>query len=184
MKGKLTQNELKKHLHYDPDTGLFTWLVKSNSHVNIGDVAGSLSSVDGYIRIGINGKGYLAHRLACLYMEGYLPEYEVDHKFGIRHDNRWTELLHVTKSCNLQNQKIRKDNTSGFPGVSWYKWTKTWVSNIKIDKKRINLGYYNTPLDAALARFTFEVWCDKWKCNYRSELVKAIKDIWPEFNTK
>jgi len=180
MKVELTQKELKRKLHYNPKTGIFTWLIKNSNRILIGSIAGCLCS-DGYIRIGINGKNYSAHRLAHLYMKGYWPEHEIDHKFGIRDDNRWLKIQHVTKSCNLQNQKISKNNTSGFPGVTLDKRTKMWQSQIKVNYKLIKLGLYNDPLEAALARFTFEMQCSQWTCNYRSELVKAIKNAWPEF---
>jgi hypothetical protein len=174
----LTQAELKRQLHYDPETGIFTWLV-SNNQVKVGDVAGYLH--DGYIRIGINQKQYMAHRLAHLYMEGYFPEHQMDHNLGIKDDNRWSEIKHVTTSCNMQNKKINKRNKSGFPGVSLSGRGKKWKSKIVIDKKHITLGYYKDPLEAALARFTVEQQCSKWTCNYRSYLVKAIKAVWPEF---
>jgi hypothetical protein len=181
MKEKLTQSELKRQLHYDPDTGIFTWKVKKQ-RVNIGDVAGNLNKLSGYINIKLNGIQYKAHRLAWLYMEGYFPEHHIDHKFGIKDDNRWNKIKHVTRSCNMQNQKINSRNTSGFPGVSWHKRDQIWLSYIGLNDKLISLGAYDDPLEAALARFTFEEQCPQWKCNYRSKLVKAIKNAWPEFN--
>lgn len=180
MKNKLTQTELKRQLHYNPDTGLFTWLVNKKGKVRIGDIAGCLNK-DGYVFIGINGNDYYAHRLAHLYMEGYWPEHGMDHKFGIKDDNRWSEINHTTQMCNLQNQKINKNNTSGFPGVVWHKAVEKWLARITLDNKKIHLGYYKTPLDAALARFTFEMQCPLWKCDYQSSLAKAIKIAWPEF---
>lgn len=182
MKSKLTQAELKRQLHYDPETGIFTWLVNKRGCAKIGGVAGTLAR-EGYIRITIKGKGYKAHRLACLYMEGYWPEHQMDHKFGVRYDNRWSELQHVTQSCNMQNQKTRNDNKSGFPGVSWDKQRRKWVSQICVMGKHIFIGRYNDQLEAALARYTVEDQCSKWVCNYRSELVKSIKGVWPEFKT-
>jgi hypothetical protein len=180
MKGELTQIELKRQLHYDPKTGEFTWLISNGPRVKVGDIAGCLNNY-GYICIGINGKSYKAQRLAYLYMEGYFPEYEIDHKFGIRDDNRWSKIQHVTPTCNRQNQKVNKNNKSGFTGVSWSGQRKKWVGKIRINYKIIYLGFYDNPLEAALARFTFEVQCPLWKCNYRSELVKAIKRAWPGF---
>lgn len=179
----LTQNELKQLLHYDPKTGIFTWLVSKSGNYGIGSIAGYLDKniKSGYNIIKIQGKKYPSHRLAWLYMEGYLPEYQIDHKNGIRDDNRWENLRHVTNVCNLQNQKLSSGNSSGFPGVVWHKRNHKWVSQITVNKKQLHLGYYNTPLDAALARFTIEIQCPNWTCNYRSELVKSILLDWPEF---
>ena len=177
---ELTQKELKDILDYNPDTGVFRWKVSASSRAMAGYVAGALDH-DGYVNIMYKYKLYKAHRLAFLYMGGYFPEYDVDHKNGIVNDNRWSNLRHASRSCNLQNQKISLNNKSGFPGVGWNKHSKKWWTRIHIKGKSICLGYYDSALEAALARFTAEVWGDGWTCNYRSELVRAIKKAWPEF---
>jgi hypothetical protein len=177
---ELTQEELIRLLDYYPDTGIFVWKVDRGRGVKAGTEAGTMNP-NGYLSVGINGRIYLLHRLAFLGMEGYMPEYDVDHLNGITNDNRWLNLRHTTRSCNLQNQKLRSTNKSGFPGVSWNKQAKKWNSQISLNCKIIRLGLYNDVLEAALARFTFEEQCSKWTCNYRSELVKSIKAYWPEF---
>lgn len=179
---KITQNKLKEILDYNPKTGIFIWKVSFANNINKGEIAGCVNG-NGYIQISIKGKLYLAHRLAFLYMKGYFPEFDVDHKKGIKTDNRWKNIRHATKSCNLQNQKMDLRNKSGFPGVFWCKRNKKWKAQIGINKKTISLGYYESSLEAALARFTAEVWDDEWTCNYRSELVKAIKKEWSGFKT-
>jgi len=176
----LTQSRLKEVLSYDPDSGKFTWKINRGS-MKAGSVAGYLDSSNGYICIRLDGKLYKAHRLAWFYTHGYDPENQIDHKNGIRDDNRITNLREVSPSCNLQNQRTRSTNTSGFPGVHWNKQAKKWQAYIYIQGKRYSLGYHDTALDAALARYTEEVWNSKWTCNHRSELVKAIKTHWPKF---
>lgn len=58
----------------------------------------------------------------------------------------------VTKTIQSRNtQKLRKDNSSGYRGVSWHKRDLVWNAKISVDKKRIHLGYFNTALDGALA---------------------------------
>ena len=125
MSKTLTQNRLKELLHYDPETGIFTWRV-SRRGAKSGSVAGVHDN--GYIRIKIDYELYLAHRLTFLYMEGYFPEYHVDHKNRIRDDNRWSNLRHVSRQCNQRNASIAKDNTSGITGVCWHKNNKKWIS--------------------------------------------------------
>ena len=177
---RLTRDRLKELLDYDPETGEFVWRINV-SNVKAGSVAGSFNSY-GYIRIMVDGEKYLAHRLAWLYMRGYDPENQIDHLNGIRNDNRIENLREVSQSCNLQNTKVQSNNTSGFPGVCWHKQNRKWKAQIQIQGKKHHLGYHDTALDAALARYTEEVWNSNWTCNHRSELIKAIKETWPEFN--
>jgi len=179
----ITQARLKELLSYDPDSGIFTWKINRTGAAKAGSVAGNLNSSTGYIHIKIDGKAYQAHRLAWLYIYGYLPENQIDHLNGIRDDNRITNLREVSRVCNMQNQKTRSDNRSGFAGVYWDKQHRKWKAYITIQGKVHSLGYYDTALDAALARYTEEVWNPKWTCNHRSELVKAIKTHWPEFQS-
>lgn len=181
VKDSLTQEQLKRALHYNPDTGEFTWVMPFSRKIAPGSRAGCKNS-EGYIIIGVNGKRYHAHRLAWLYMEGYFPEHQIDHKKGIRDDNRWSQISHATHACNMQNTKISKNNTSGFPGVYRNDTKGRWRASISIGGKTLFCGLYENALDAALARFAVEQQCSKWTCNHRSELARAIKATWSEFN--
>ena len=178
----INQKKLKEHLNYNTETGVFTRLVSSSASVKVGDVAGSLSG--GYIRIVVNGKRHLAHRLAWLYIYGYFPENDIDHKNGIKEDNRLSNLREASRSCNNQNQRVSSRNTSGYPGVYWHKTVKKWTASIRINSKNYHLGCHETPLDAGLARLTEEVWNINWQCNHRGELVKKIKASFHKFNEK
>ena len=87
MRDAITEARLKERLHYDPDTGIFTWLKMSRQPKRLGSVAGG--RCDGYIQIYLDGLIYRAHRLAWLYMTGEWPVGYLDHKNGVRDDNRW-----------------------------------------------------------------------------------------------
>lgn len=148
----LTQSELKALLDYNPDTGIFTWLVRPNNFVKIGQVAGALNG-RGYLTIRVNYVHYPAHRLAFLWMIGTWPKNETDHINGVRTDNRWTNLRDVTKSENIQNLGgPRADNASGFIGVHFAKDRGAWRAGIRVNGKHHNLGYFNTP-EAAHAAY-------------------------------
>ena len=108
----INQKQLKEVLHYDPLSGIFIWKIKSARCIQIGDIAGYKDH--GYIRIEINHKAYFANRLAFLYMEGYFPEGDVDHKDRIKDNNKWNNLRHVTRSCNMRNTKVFSTNTLEF----------------------------------------------------------------------
>lgn len=150
----LTQEFLKQHLSYNKDTGLFTWLKinKYTKKIKIGDIAGSLD-IDGYLRIGIFYKPYLAHRLAWLYVYGEWPKNQIDHINGIRNDNRIENLRDVSQRENCQNRLIHRN---GKLVGSWFDKTKNkWQATIRINKKQINLGYYTTQQEAHEAYLKF-----------------------------
>jgi hypothetical protein len=54
-------------------------------------------------------------------------------------------------SQNQGNVGIRKDNTSGFKGVSWNKQSKKWLAYINRDGKRDRLGLFDDIEDAKRA---------------------------------
>ncbi len=146
---EITQEYLKSILHYDPETGIFTWLKSYHSH-RIGKIAGSLDR-QGYWNIHIDYKKIRYHRLAFLYMTGKWPKEQVDHINRIRNDNRWCNLREVTKLQNRMNCSFQRDSTSGYKGVSWNNFHQKWMSYININKKKVHLGYFSTKEEAARA---------------------------------
>jgi hypothetical protein len=63
-----------------------------------------------------------------------------------------TNIRWADKTTQAVNQRIQKNNTSGFVGINWYKITSKWVSKIKVNKVDINLGYFNSKEEAVQAR--------------------------------
>lgn len=169
----MTQERLKEVLSYDPGTGVFVWLKTTSNRVSVGDYAGWISD-SGYLITNVDGEKHRCHRLAFLYMEGYFPEHAVDHINGIRDDNRWCNLRHVTKSCNMQNAAIPKNNTSGYMGVDFRKSRGKWRSRITVNGRIYSLGLYHTALDAALARIAAEDCMPDWHCDERCENRKKV----------
>lgn len=149
----LTQARLKELLHYDPETGIFTWLVIANNNkALVGTVAGSLNK-PGYMMIGVDRKRYLAHRLAFLYMTGEWPSEQVDHINGERTDNRWCNLRAATEGENKHNiGGPPRTNTSGYLGVSWDKSRGKWRAHIYLRNVQHHLGRFTTP-EAAHAAY-------------------------------
>jgi len=150
----VNQEELKELLHYNPGTGIFTWLVNRTGGVKAGDVPCYKS--DGYIQISVNNKDYKAHRLAFFYMTGDWPKEQIDHKNHVRDDNRWVNLREATHQENQKNRTISKNNTSGVMGVCWNKKRKKWESNIWINGKQKHLGRFNDKFEAACSRKSAE----------------------------
>jgi hypothetical protein len=145
----LDHRYLKEILHYDPETGIFQWLVKKSRRTSIGSVAGTITH--GYLSIKIDGKIYLNHRLAWLYVHSTWPQYEIDHIDGDKLNNRLENLRDATHKQNTENQKLLPSNKSGHRGVSWSQKGKKWRAYLKNNGKTIHLGYYEKLEDAALA---------------------------------
>ena len=152
----ITQERLKEVLHYDPNTGIFTWLTSTSNSHKIGDVAGGITH-SGYYRISISNKLYYAHRLAWLYMYGELPKGSIDHINRATGDNRIENLRDVDHKINMKNTKRREDNTSGATGVRLHKRSGKWTARIYVNGKEIHLGYYTDKAKAIAKRRMAEV---------------------------
>lgn len=145
----LTQERLKELLDYDPDTGIFLWKVSRYSEC-IGKEAGSVAITDGYRRIALDGKKYLAHRLAWLFVYGVWPTNQIDHIDHNKSRNKISNLRDVTNGENQQNQiKPQKHNHAGKLGVRHR--NGKYQAQIKIDGKSKHLGSYSTADEAHLA---------------------------------
>jgi len=171
-RNKLTQNRLKELLYYNPDTGIFTWRI-SKPGITKGAVAGCLNN--GYINIMVDRLPYLAHRLAFLYMLGYFPENEVDHKHRNRSDNRWSKIREVSHSCNAQNIGNPCNNTSGVKGVYYLKSRCKWSAFIYINNKCKSLGNSVDFDEAVCTRLAAEQCLDWSSCDTNSPAFDYVE---------
>lgn len=146
----ITQKELKSILNYNPDTGIFTWAIKPNRSIKIGDIAGSLEG-RGYHRIMLNRKAYKTHRLAWLYVYGEFPLNEIDHIDQNKTNNKINNLRECSRGNNNCNILNRKNNKSGYKGVSWNKAKGKWISQIQSNKQKIFLGSFDCQKKAHIA---------------------------------
>ncbi len=151
----ITKSLLRKLFDYDKEKGVLIRKVRTSVAVGIGDISGS-AGIDGYIRVRVNGKLYLSHRIMWLYEHGKLPEHQIDHINHNKSDNRLCNLRAVTHSGNQRNASVRKDNTSGISGVSLCKRENKWVASIGLHGKRKFLGYYLEIFDAICAKKSAE----------------------------
>ena len=140
---ELTQELLKEWVQYNHETGIFTWKrhIKPNK---IGKVVGSFTH--GYLETYFppTRKNYSLHRLAWLYLYGKWPDYDIDHINGDRADNRLENLRDVSRKLNSHNSSIRKNNTTGFPGVVYIKTTGKFRAGLRVKGKVRHLGVFET----------------------------------------
>ena len=80
---------------------------------------------------------------------------EVDHEDGNGLNNQRYNIRDSTRIQNNYNKDKRKDNTSGYKGItlikSKYDLTKPWRAQIQENKKPRKLGYYATAVEVAMA---------------------------------
>lgn len=132
---------LKENLHYDRETGVFLWVGGMN--VRTGERAGT-TTFWGYRQIEICQQFFMAHHLAWFYVHGRWPAPEIDHRNGIRDDNRFDNLREATRSQQGANSKRSKANTSGFKGVIYRPHAKAFRAYITLNRRQRHLGYFPT----------------------------------------
>jgi hypothetical protein len=147
MKICLTQERLKELLIYAPETGRFYWR-KQHGPVNAGSEAGNTRSA-GYRLIAIDKHLHYAHRLAWLYVYGVHPTGDIDHDNGNPADNSIANLRDLPRNKNAHRARRRR-NPSGFRGVSRSSPGR-WRARITLNGRRVCLGSYKTPEEAARA---------------------------------
>jgi len=140
---------LRELFSYNPETGEIRRILPSKKS-KVGDLVGGIAP-NGYWRIKLGRVHLYSHRVAWAMMTGEWPEWQIDHKDGVRRNNRWSNLRAATSSHNNQNQRLLGRNTSGHKGVYWHKAKQHWVARIGHNGKRYSLGCYSTVEDAAAA---------------------------------
>lgn len=162
----ISQEELARLLIYNPATGEFFWQARTPDMFKDGrhsaertcnnwnsqfanQPAGSPMS-KGYIQIRIWWRSYLAHRVAWAMTHGEWPS-EIDHKDRNPASNRLDNLRPADRSFNMHNTKTRAN--MHYPGVSRLSGNRPnpWQASICFNKKRVCLGNFPTPEQAAHA---------------------------------
>jgi hypothetical protein len=162
-KADLTAERLREILHYDKDTGSFTWAHDVRcGHRNEqlkyrkGSSAGYVNK-QGYLMICIEQRSYRAHRLAWHHVTGEWPTSLLDHKNEQKADNKWDNLRLADKSLNsLNRRKPPANNTSGYKGVTFHAASGLWKASLVVQGKTHSLRYHKTPELAYAARVAAE----------------------------
>ena len=152
LKTDLTQEIIKRFLDYDPETGVFTWIISPKYNIYAGTRAG-LTTKRGCRVIGVAGFGQVKeHHLVWLYVFGRWPYYDkvIDHINGNPQDNRFSNLREVSRSVNSQNMRMHRE---GRAAIHFDKSRKKWMSYINSNGKRTYLGRFVDKRDAEKAYF-------------------------------
>jgi hypothetical protein len=139
----ISVEELRKRLHYNPDTGEFRRCGKDRWGM-IHPPTGSVNT-NGYAYIGVNYQRYPMHRLAWFMTHGVWPTGQVDHMDGDRLNNHIANLREVSHSANQHNVAKRKRPTSSrFLGVYRCKRSGRWRAQIGLNGKQQYLGTFTS----------------------------------------
>lgn len=159
---------LKKRVEqcFEYRDGYLIWKVSPNNRNKVGSVAGCADN-NGYILVGLDRRLHKAHRLIFLLHHGYLPEH-IDHINGNPADNRIENLRAATMTQNMRNKALQRNNTSGCKGVVFNKNNSKWMVNLRLNKLRYFLGYYEDKELADLVASSFREKYHGEFCNHGS----------------
>jgi hypothetical protein len=149
-KHPLTHKRLLELLHFNPETGVFTWKITHRGRVKAGSIAGGPHS-GGCLEIRIGGGRYRAHRLAWFYVHKRWPKREIDHIDLDPTNNVLNNLREATHQQNMCNVGLLSTNKTGFRGVSYCKSKGKFVAQIEVKGEHKFLGHWPIPEMAALA---------------------------------
>lgn len=153
----LTQETLRSILHYEPGTGMFTWIARPGEKAwnarHAGKPAGYVWRASprlSYRCIRVFDWPFLAHRIAWLYMVGEWPENVIDHIDCDGLNNSFRNLRAATFAQNLANMRRPITNSTGFKGVSPAHGGK-FRATIRIGGKQKWIGVFDKPEEAHAA---------------------------------
>ena len=130
-----------------------------------GQRVGTLNN-SGYLKVCLDYKNYLVHRLIFLMHHGYLPDV-IDHIDQNKLNNKIENLRHANQEINTWNRGKQANNTSGYRGVSWNKHAGKWHAYIKVKGHRHHLGLFE---DIEEARLVYE----QARVDFRTDEMSAI----------
>lgn len=145
---------LRELFSYDPATGVVTRRVDVGCRIKAGAIVGkTLNKTHGYRTVGIEGKTYLLHHVIWCMETGEWPSDQIDHRDGVRSNNRWRNLREASNGQNQQNTKIREGTICGLTGVRYSPSRKKnpYRATITADGVVISLGSFATPGEAHAA---------------------------------
>lgn len=97
---------------------------------------------------------HLVHRLIWEAFNGAIGSgMEIDHIDRNPRNNRLDNLRLATRTENARNNSGHKRSLSTHVGVSFHKRRNKWQATIRVEKRLIHLGYFDTEENAAQVRY-------------------------------
>ena len=140
--GQSTINGLTKHRLYN------TWQHMINRCNNI--------NADNYKYYGEKGVAVCDEWLS---LENFIEDMYPTYKEGLTLDRENNDIGYNKSNCRWANRKTQSrntsrlisTNTSGYRGVSFHKRIQKFISQICVNFKKVHLGYFKDPIEAAKA---------------------------------
>lgn len=111
----------------------------------------------GYLHVSlyINGKKKttLVHKLVAeAFLEKPGEKLQVDHIDQVKTNNAAWNLRYCTSRANMLNIGVKRNNSSGFIGVTWHQRDKRWQASTSVEGKNTYLGIFQDAETAARIR--------------------------------
>lgn len=134
---------------------------------NLGNVKSKKNGKEIILKQHLSKKGYLSvglfkvkrntkriHQLVAIAFHNHVPDGHnviVDHIDNDKLNNNANNLQLISVRENTSKDQFRRNHTSKYVGVSWYKTLNKWRAIIRINGKVKHLGIFKNELDAAKA---------------------------------
>lgn len=153
---KIDKDEIFRRFDYDPESGIITWkelpdMTHKKKTMAHGMPAFTTRERKGYMNGRVMGVHLKAHRVAWLLHYGDWPHDQIDHINRNKSDNRISNLRVVSNHQNCRNQAKRKENTSGWNGVSFNKNLRKWHAKYRMFDVDYHVGFFQCPTSAGIA---------------------------------
>jgi hypothetical protein len=117
-----------------------------NNRCKVGQQAGSYDPITKRSFIRIKGKNYKCSRIVYYLATKQDPgEYEIDHIDQDPSNNSIENLRLATRKDNAINIKIKKNNSTGFKGVSWHKSKSLFRCTINLNGVSKQISHHICP---------------------------------------
>lgn len=144
----LTREELWRRFDINENWQL-VYKIAPSSNIKIGDIVTGANN-EGYLRVGINHKRYLVHKIIFFMLSGEYPDI-LDHIDGNTKNNNINNLRTATQKQNSANCKRRKNSSSQYKGVHWKNKNKLWCAQIGANGEKTYIGLFLDEVEAAKA---------------------------------